>query len=113
LKVGPHRTDAHRVGDIEPVWAPIVRDDGVVLTLARAENDVVVLRPVDQDGRVLAEQRLGVQVSGAFAAHWDLGHQQLLIARGVSAGGVDVLLLRFGADDAPSPGRSAGRAELR
>ncbi len=111
LQVAPHRTDARRVGDIQPVWAPIVRDDGIVLTLARAENDVLVLRPVDQGGHALAEQRLGVHVSGAFAARWDLVHGQLLIVRGASVGGVDVLLLRFGVDDAPSTGPGAGAVE--
>ena len=48
-----------------------------VAVMARGDNDVLVLRPLDQDGHVLAEQRLGVQVSGAFAARWDLVHQQL------------------------------------
>lgn len=112
FRVAPRRTDAHRIGDVEPVWAPIVRDDGVVLTLARGENDVLVLRPVDQNGHALAEQRLGVQVSGAFAARWDLVHRQLLIVRGTSAGGVDVLLLRFGTDATPATGPGAGAVEL-
>jgi len=97
FEVAPGRIDSHRVGDVEPVWAPIVRADGVLLTLARGENDVLVLRPVDPSGHALAEQRLGVQVSGAFAARWDLSHQQLLIVRGAAGGGVEVLLLRFAA----------------
>ncbi len=99
FEVAPGRIDSHRVGDVEPVWAPIVRADGVLLTLARGENDVLVLRPVDPSGHALAEQRLGVQVSGAFAARWDLSHQQLLIVRGAAGGGVEVLLLRFAAKD--------------
>lgn len=102
--VGPGRIDAHRLGDIQPVWAPTMSTDGVVLTLARGDNDALVLRPVDLRGRVLAEQRLGVAVPGAFAARWDLGHRQLLIMRGAPTGGVDVLLLRFGASDAPAGG---------
>jgi len=81
------------------VWAPIVRDDGIILTLARGDNDELVLRPVDPAGHVLAEQRFGVHVSGAFAARWDLRDRQLLIMRGASGGGIDVLLLRFGTDD--------------
>jgi hypothetical protein len=105
FEVAPGRVDAHRVGDVEPVWAPIVRADGVLFTLARAENDVLVLRPVDSMGHALAEQRLGVQVPGAYSARWDLSHQQLLIVRGATAGGVEVLLLRFGADDPPPGGR--------
>ena len=68
LTVAPGRTDAHRVGDIVPVFASSVRNDGVLLTLARAENDVLVLRPVDPSGQVLAEQRLGVSVSDAQTA---------------------------------------------
>ena len=109
FQVAPGRVDAHRVGDVEPVWAPIVREDGLVLTLARGENDVLVLRPVDDAGHALAEQRLGVQVSGAYAARWDLGHRQLLIVRGASGNGVEVLLLRFGGDDLPStPDRHGG-----
>ncbi len=111
FRVAPRRIDAHRVGDVEPVWAPIVRDDGIVLTLARGENDVLVLRPVDQDGRALAEQRLGVQVAGAFVARWDLRRSQLLILRGASAGGVDVLLLRFGTDDLSVADNEAGAPE--
>lgn len=98
FEVAPGRVDAHRLGDVEPVWAPIVRADGMLLTLARADNDVLVLRPVDPAGHARAEQRLGVQVSGAFSARWDLGHQQLLIVRGASGGGVEVLLLRFGTE---------------
>jgi hypothetical protein len=97
--VAPGRLDAHRLGDVEPVWAPIVRDDGIILTLARADNDELVLRPVDPAGHALAEQRLGVHVSGAFAARWDLRDRQILIMRGASGGGIDVLLLRFGAAD--------------
>jgi hypothetical protein len=96
--VAPGRVDMRRVGDVEPVWAPVVRDDGLLLTLARADNDVLVLRPVDSAGHVLAEQRLGVRVSGAYSARWDLRHQQLLILRDAAAGGVDALLLRFGSD---------------
>jgi len=99
FEVAPGRIDSRRVGDVEPVWAPIVRVDGVLLTLARGENNVLVLRPVDPSGHALAEQRLGVQVSGAFAARWDLSHQQLLIVRGAAGGGVEVLLLRFAAED--------------
>jgi len=101
FEVAPGRIDSRRVGDVEPVWAPIVRVDGVLLTLARGENNVLVLRPVDPSGHALAEQRLGVQVSGAFAARWDLSHQQLLIVRGASGGGVELLLLRFAADALP------------
>jgi len=111
FRVAPRRTDAHRVADVQPVWGPIVRDDGIVLTLARGDNDLLVLRPLDQDGRVLAEQRLGVQVSGAFAARWDLVHQQLLIVRGAPSGGVDVQLVRFGSADTPAAVPVAGRAE--
>jgi hypothetical protein len=111
FRVAPRRIDAHRVGDVEPVWAPFVRDDGIVLTLARGENEVLVLRPVDQDGRALAEQRLGVQVAGAFVAHWDLRRSQLLILQGASAGGVDVLLLRFGTDDLSVVDNEAGAPE--
>ena len=99
------------MGDAEPVWSPLVRDDGIVLTLARGENDVLVLRPVDQYGRALAEQRLGVQVAGAFVARWDLRRGQLLILRGASAGGVDVLLLRFGTDDSSVADNEAGVPE--
>jgi hypothetical protein len=106
FEVAAGRVDAYRVGDVEPVWAPIVRADGVLLTLARDQNDVLVLRPVSPSGHVVAEQPLGVQVSGAYAARWDLGHQQLLIVRGAAGGVVDVLLLRFGAEDPPS-GRRA------
>jgi dipeptidyl aminopeptidase/acylaminoacyl peptidase len=109
FEVAPGRIDGHRVGDVEPVWAPMVRADGVLLTLARAENDVLVLRPVDPAGHALAEQRLGVRVSGAYAARWDLTHRQLLIVRGASGGGVEVLLLRFGVEDA-LPGPAAGSA---
>src|SRR5207253_2739016 len=69
------------------------------------------LRPTDQDGRVLAEQRLGVQMAGAFVARWDLRHSQLLILRGASAGGVDVMLLRFGSDDFPVADNEAGAPE--
>jgi hypothetical protein len=107
------RLDAHRLGDVAPVWAPIVREDGIILTLARADSDELVLRPVDPDGHVLAEQRLGVQVSGAFAARWDLRNRQLLIIRGAPGGGIDVLLLRFGADDSrgmPAAGVDANQA---
>ena len=78
FEVAPGRVDAHRLGDVEPVWAPIVRAEGVLFTLARAENDVLVLRPVDSMGHALADQRLGVQVPGAYSAPWDLSHQQLL-----------------------------------
>jgi hypothetical protein len=81
------------------------------MTLARAENDVLVLRPIDDGGRVLAEQRLGVQVAGAFAARWDLVHRQLLIIRGLPSGGIDVLLARFGGDDTPEPLSSADQVE--
>ncbi len=105
--VGPGRVDAHRLGDIQPVWAPMMGTDGVVLTLARADNDALVLRPVDLRGRALAEQRLGVAVPGAFAARWDLAHRQLLIVRGAPGRGVDGLLLRFGSSDVPS-GRDVG-----
>jgi hypothetical protein len=101
------------VGDVEPVWASMVRADGVLLMLARAENDVLVLRPVDPAGHALAEQRLGVRVSGAYAARWDLTHRQLLIVRGASGGGVEVLLLRFGVDDAPpSAGADTDASEV-
>jgi len=96
--VAAGRTDSHRIGDIEPVFAPIVRDDGVLLTLARSDNDVLVLRPVDPNGHVLAEQRVGLSVTGAYAARWDLTHGQLLILSS-SGAGVDVQLLRFAPDD--------------
>ena len=102
FEVAPGRIDAHQVGDIEPVWAPIVRPDGLLLTLARADNDILVVRPVDPTGHALAEQRIGVQVSGTYSARWDLRHQQLLIVRGATGGGVEVLLLRFGAEDPPA-----------
>jgi hypothetical protein len=98
--VAPGRVDAKRVGDIQPVWAPIVRPDGLLLTLARAGNDELVVRPADSEGHPLAEQRLGLQVSGAFAARWDLDHQQLLILRGGSGRGLEILLLRFGSSEA-------------
>jgi hypothetical protein len=101
FSVAPGRTDAHRVGDIAPVFAPAVRDDGLLLTLARAENDVLVLRPVDASGHVLAEQRLGVSVSGAYSARWDLAHNQLLIVRAGAGNGVEVMLMRFAAEDRP------------
>ncbi len=101
FSVAPGRTDAHRVGDLAPVFAPAERDDGVLLTLARAENDVLVLRPVDPSGHVLAEQRLGVSVSGAYSARWDLAHDQLLIVRAGAGNGVDVMLMRFAAEDRP------------
>jgi hypothetical protein len=110
-QVAPLRTDAHRVGDVQPVWAPAVQSTGTVITLARAENDVLVLRPVDDSGHVLAEQRLGIQVTGAFAARWDLVHRQLLIVRGSPSGGIDVLLARFGGDDTPGLLDSADQAE--
>jgi hypothetical protein len=110
-QVAPLRTDAHRVGDVQPVWAPAVQSTGTVITLARAENDVLVLRPIDASGHVLAEQRLGIQVPGAFAARWDLFHRQLLIVRGAPSGGIDVLLARFGVDDTSEPLASARQAE--
>jgi hypothetical protein len=84
------------------VWAPAVQDGGVVLTLARGEHDVLLLRPVDRNGHVLGEQQLDFVVSGAFSARWDLVHRQLLIVRGASNAGIDVLLARFGLDD-PAP----------
>jgi hypothetical protein len=99
FEVNPGRLDVRRLGDVEPVWAPIVRDDGIILTLARGANDELVLRPVDQAGHVLDEQRLGVPVSGPFAARWDVARRQLLIIRGAVSGGIDLLLLRFGSDD--------------
>src|SRR5207245_2657406 len=102
FQVAPGRVDAHRVGDVEPVWAPIVRPDGIVLTLARADKDILVMRPVDPAGHALAEQRIGVQVLGTYSARWDLRHQQLLIVRGATGGGVEVLLLRFGVEDLPA-----------
>jgi len=101
FSVAPGRTDAHRVGDLAPVFAPAERDDGVLLTLARAENDVLVLRPVDPSGHVLAEQRLGVSVSGAYSARWDLAHDQLLIVRASAGNGIEVMLMRFAAEDRP------------
>jgi hypothetical protein len=110
-QVAPLRTDAHRVGDVQPVWAPAVQSTGTVITLARAENDVLVLRPIDDSGHALAEQRLGIQVAGAFAARWDLVHRQLLIVRGSPSGGIDVLLARFGGDDISGPLASADQAE--
>jgi hypothetical protein len=107
-QVAPLRTDAHRVGDVQPVWAPAVQSTGTVITLARAENDGLVLRPIDTSGHVLAEQRLGIQVAGAFAARWDLVHRQILIVRGSPGGGIDVLLARFGADDLTGPRVASG-----
>jgi hypothetical protein len=95
LAVDAGRTDAHRVGTIEPVFAPIVRDDGVLLTLARGADDMLILRPVDPSGQVLAEQNLGVSVAGTYAARWDLRHGQILILRGGAGAGLDLLLLRF------------------
>jgi hypothetical protein len=50
---------------------------------------------VDPSGHVLAEQHLGVTVSGGYGARWDLDHGQLLILRATTDGAVDVLLLRF------------------
>jgi hypothetical protein len=101
FSVAPGRTDAHRVGDLAPVFAPAERDDGVLLTLARAENDVLVLRPVDPSGHVLAEQRLDVSVSGAYSARWDLAHNQLLIVRAGAGNVLEVMLMRFAAEDRP------------
>jgi hypothetical protein len=101
--VAPGRTDAHRLGDVEPVWAPIVQDGEVLLTLARGEHDVLLLRPVDRKGHVLGEQQLGFVVSGAFSARWDLIHRQLLIVRGAPSAGIDVLLARFGLNDPTLP----------
>jgi hypothetical protein len=95
LAVDAGRTDAHRVGTIEPVFAPIVPDDGVLLTLARGADDMLILRPVDPSGQVLAEQNLGVSVAGTYAARWDLRHGQILILRGGAGAGLDLLLLRF------------------
>src|SRR6202022_66766 len=92
FSVAPGRTDAHRVGDLAPVFPPPEGDGGGLLTLARAENDVLVLRPVDPSGHVLAEQRLGVSVSGAYSPRWDLAHDQLLIARARAGNGGDVEL---------------------
>jgi len=66
-----------------------------------------VLRPVDPSGHVLAEQRLGISVSGAYSARWDLVHDQLLIVRAGSANGVDVMLVRFAVDERyPAPATS-------
>jgi hypothetical protein len=84
-----------------------VNTSGTIVTLARAENDVLVLRPLDDSGRVLAEQRLRVQVSGAFTARWDFVHHQLLITRGAASGGIDVLLARFGTGTMPRAQRSS------
>ena len=79
----------------------------MLLTLARAENDVLVLRPVDPSGHVLAEQRLGVSVSGAYSARWDLAHDQLLIVRAGAGNGVEVMLIRFAVEDRlPAAARS-------
>ena len=111
FQVAPLRNDSHRVGDIQPVWAPAVQSTGTVITLARAENDVLVLRPIDDSGHVLAEQRLGIDVAGAFAARWDLVHRQILIVRGSPSGGIDVLLARFGGDDIAGPVCSVDPAE--
>jgi hypothetical protein len=108
FEVAAGRVDAHRVGDVEPVWAPIVRPDGVLLTLARDQNDALVLRPVTPSGHALAEQSLGVRVSGPYAARWDLRHQQLLIVRGAAGGVIEVLLLRFGAENPPAGGHASG-----
>ena len=95
LVVEPGRRDARRVGTVEPVFAPIVREDGIVLSLARASGDELVLRPISPDGEVLAEQRLGVAAVGPYSARWDLRRGRLLILRSAQAGGLDVLLLRF------------------
>ena len=73
----------------------------MLLTLARAENDILVLRPVDPSGHVLAEQRLAVSVSGAYSARWDLVHDQLLIVRASARTGVEVILIRFAVEDWP------------
>jgi hypothetical protein len=110
-QVAPLRTDAHRVGDVQPAWAPGVQSTGTVISLARAENDEHVLRPVDNSGHVLAEQRLGILVAGAFAARWDLVHRQILIVRGSPSAGIDVLLARFGTDDTPGAIASTDLAE--
>ena len=98
FQVEPGRTDARRVGDVEPVWAPVVQPDGILLALARADNDALVLRPVDPAGHALGEQRLGVRVPGPYSARWDLSRQQLLIVRAASRKALDVLLLRFSVD---------------
>ncbi|MBV9327216.1 MAG: hypothetical protein JO352_25990 [Chloroflexi bacterium] len=98
-EVATGRTDAHRLGDVDPAWAPAVANEGVLFTLARRGGDELVLRPVDGKGHVLGEQPLGIQVSGAFSARWDFAHRQLLIVRGAPGGGIDVLLARFGSDD--------------
>lgn len=79
-EVATGRTDAHRLGDVDPAWAPAVANEGVLFTLARRGGDELVLRPVDGKGHVLGEQPLGIQVSGAFSARWDFAHRQLLIA---------------------------------
>jgi hypothetical protein len=95
FSVAPGRTDAHRVGDLAPVFAPAERDDGVLLTLARAENYVLVRRPVDPSRHVLAEERLGVSVSGAYSARARTNR-----ARGVASvsdsvsANADLLLMR-------------------
>ena len=49
----------------------------------------------------LAEQRLGVSVSGAYSARWDLVHDQLLIVRVGAGNGVEVMLMRFAVEDRP------------
>jgi hypothetical protein len=110
-QAAPLRTNAHQLGDVQPAWAPAVQSTGTVITLARAENDVLVLRPIDDRGHVLAEQRLGVQAAGPFAARWDLVHRQILVVRGSATGGIDVLLARFGGDEIAGPGSSADQAE--
>jgi hypothetical protein len=110
-QVAQLRTDAHRVGDVQPAWAPAVQSTGTVITLARGENDELVLRPINDSGHVLAEQRLGIQVAGAFAARWDLVHRQILIVRSSPSGGIDVLLGRFGTDDTPGAIASTDLAE--
>jgi hypothetical protein len=74
---------------------------------------MLVMRPVDENGHVLGEQPLGIQVSGAFSARWDFAHRQLLIVRGAPGGGIDVLLARFGSDDIhPAGGDASEQPEL-
>jgi hypothetical protein len=59
-EVAAGRTDAHRLGAVDPAWAPAVANEGVLFTLARRGSDELVLRPVDRDGHVLGEQPLGI-----------------------------------------------------
>jgi hypothetical protein len=56
-EVAAGRTDAHRLGDVDPAWAPAVANEGVLFTLARRGSDMLVLRPVDGQGPCLVSSR--------------------------------------------------------